>query len=191
MLVIYKKGIEYALDHVELEQFNQASELIEHYIKGHNPILVFGNGASAIIANHIETDFNKGIRHDTNLRPDVRSLVSNMSMLTALSNDIGYNDVFSEQIAWQDHALVWGISSSGSSPNIVSAFNMAKTMHFQTIAFVGFDGGLVKKDKLADIIVHIDVNNYGISEDCHMILAHAICQRIRTENANNREIVRL
>lgn len=144
-------------------------------------ILVIGNGGSAAVADHWSCDHTKGIRGDTSLTPNVRSLAQNVSMITAIGNDIGYEEIFSKQIEYcqEYHALVLAISSSGSSPNIVKGLKAARDRNYSTLAFVGFDGGEVVKGNMADNIVHVKANNYGVVEDCHQMLMHIIAQNLR------------
>lgn len=151
----------------------------------HNtPILVFGNGGSAAIAEHLSCDFTKGIAHDSPVRhPTVESLVSNQSLITAIANDYGYENIFEKQIDWSkhDHALAFAISSSGNSENIVRGLKRATVKQFPTVALVGFDGGYVLRNKLANIIVHVKSYDYGIVEDSHQIIMHCVAQQLRLE----------
>ena len=97
-------------------------------------------------------------------------------MLTALGNDISYDDIFSEQLKFyltdKDALLV--VSSSGNSPNVVKACEYAYAKGVPTIAFVGFSGGRLKE--IATHVVHVDVQNYGIVEDIHMSFIHVLTQ---------------
>lgn len=145
-------------------------------------VLTIGNGGSAAIADHWSCDHTKGVRGDTRLFPNVRSLAQNVSMVTAIANDISYDEIFSQQINYcqEDYALVLAVSSSGNSPNIVKGLQAARDRGYGTIAFVGFDGGKVVKDNMADYILHVKSNNYGVVEDCHQILMHIVAQNLRT-----------
>ncbi len=141
-----------------------------------------GNGGSAAIADHTVCDCSKG----TNVpgTPPFRtvSLASNVPMLTALANDISYDDVFSEQLKYYltDKDAVLVVSSSGNSPNVVKACEYAKAQGVPTVAFVGFKGG--KLAEIADTVVHIAVDNYGIVEDTHQSLIHVLTQYMRARN---------
>ena len=103
-------------------------------------------------------------------------------MLTALANDISYDAVFSEQLKYYltDKDAVLVVSSSGNSPNVVNACAYAKDQGVPTIAFVGFKGG--KLAEIADTVVHIAVDNYGIVEDTHQSLIHMLTQYMRARN---------
>ena len=139
---------------------------------------VAGNGGSAGIANHAVCDCSKGTYSEDRRPLRVTSLSANTPLLTALGNDISYDDVFSEPLKYylteKDAVLV--VSSSGNSPNVVKACEYAKSKGIPTIAFVGFGGGKVKE--IADCVVHADIRNYGIVEDIHMSLIHCLTQYI-------------
>jgi D-sedoheptulose 7-phosphate isomerase len=139
-------------------------------------VWVAGNGGSAAIADHSVCDATKGTHVEG--QPPLRtiSLSSNPAMLTAISNDIGYEDVFRRQLSYylKPNDAVLLVSSSGNSPNVIEACRYAKGRGIPTIAFVGFDGGALRE--LADHAVWIPVDNYGIVEDTHQSLVHVITQ---------------
>ena len=141
-----------------------------------------GNGGSAAIADHTVCDCSKGT-HVPGVAPfRTISLASNVPMLTALANDISYDAVFSEQLKYymtdKDALLV--VSSSGNSPNVVNACEYAKAEGVPTVAFVGFKGG--KLAEVADVTVHIAVDNYGIVEDTHQSLIHMLTQYMKARS---------
>ena len=178
----YKKMINGALDSIDQEALHQFSEKIYNVALSRTPLLVCGNGGSAAIAEHMSCDHTKGVCMDTNLDPFVIPLASNVSLMTAIANDIGYHEVFSKQVEWfsDPDAVVLVISSSGNSPNILKALQAAKLRGMYSIALVGFDGGAAKD--LANLAVHVKSDNYGVVEDCHQIIMHMVAQNIRTEN---------
>lgn len=165
---------------VDQEKVNQAYDLL---LNNMSNVVIFGNGGSAAIADHFCCDFLKGIQSDTNLRPKCISLASNGPLVSALSNDYSYSTIFSKQIYYHEPSLAIAVSSSGNSDNIVNGLITARANGVKTLALVGFDGGRVLRDNLADVIVHIDCNNYGIVEDAHMMVLHALVQKIRTDFA--------
>jgi phosphoheptose isomerase len=138
-----------------------------------------GNGGSASIANHMQCDHLKNIRTATDLRPSVVSLCANVELLTAVANDMGYDNVFVYQLQSQVRPgdVLIAISSSGRSPNIVRALSWAKDQGLRTIAITGFNGGPARE--LADAAVHVECSNYGIVEDLHQSIMHALAQYIR------------
>jgi phosphoheptose isomerase len=155
-----------------------AAVLIDAYTRGR---LVFscGNGGSAAISNHLQCDHVKGIRTATDIAPRVVSLSSNVELLTAIANDIGYSEVFAYQLQSQASArdVLIAVSSSGRSPNILRGLSWAREHGLRTIALTGFDGGEART--LADVCIHVDTCNYGIIEDVHQTIMHALAQYIR------------
>ena len=138
-----------------------------------------GNGGSASIANHMQCDHMKGVRTATDLSPNVLSLSTNVELLTAIANDTGYENVFVHQLQWQSQQgdVLVAVSSSGRSPNIVRALSWARESGLRTIAITGFDGGAAKA--VAEVSIHVDCTNYGIVEDLHQAIMHALAQYIR------------
>lgn len=143
-------------------------------------VFVAGNGGSAAIADHMVCDCSKGTHVDGYPPFRTMSLASNVPMLTALANDISYDAVFSEQLKYYltDRDALLVVSSSGNSPNVIEACKYANDMGVPTIAFVGFKGGKLKE--LARHVVHVEVENYGIVEDTHQSLIHAMTQYMKT-----------
>jgi phosphoheptose isomerase len=155
-----------------------AAILAEAYLRGAR-MFSCGNGGSASIANHMQCDHVKGIRTATDLSPHVLSLSANVELLTAIANDTGYENVFIHQLASQSEPgdVLVAVSSSGRSPNIVRALTWARDSGLRTIAITGFDGGAARA--VAEVGVHVDCANYGIVEDLHQAIMHALAQYIR------------
>ncbi len=175
----YKNTLNKTLNSVNLKNLNKFSNVLENTIlKGRN-IFVCGNGGSAAIANHLVCDYIKLMRKNTSLKPKVISLSSNNELITAISNDFSYDKIFSEQLEYlakKDDLLIM-ISSSGNSKNIVSALRYCKKNKIKTVGFSGFSGGYLSKK--ADINIHFNCENYGISEDSHHIIMHVAIQYMR------------
>ena len=139
---------------------------------------VAGNGGSAAIGDHTVCDVTKGTH--TEGQPTIKSisLTSNTAMLTALGNDLDYEQVFSQQLKYylgKNDALLL-VSSSGNSPNVVKACEYANSRGVPTIAFVGFKGGKLRR--IAKHCVWIPIENYGMAEDAHQSLMHVTTQYI-------------
>lgn len=157
-------------------------------IQNRRTIYVCGNGGSAAISDHFLCDHSKGIHIDTDMRPKIVSLPSCAPIVTAIANDISYDDVFSYQLkmfADPDDLLIV-ISSSGNSTNIIKALEQANEIGMNTIAFVGFEGG--KAVEIANIPLHVKQYNYGIVEDAHQALMHILAQQIRLKYLNKSTI---
>jgi phosphoheptose isomerase len=165
-----------SIDMVQVDR--AASMLVQAYIR-RAAVFSCGNGGSAAIANHLQCDHLKGVRTGTDLMPRVVSLSSSIELVTAIANDVAYEDIFTYQLQSQSQPgdVLVAISSSGRSPNIIGALLWARSHDVLTIALTGFDGGDAKQ--LADVVIHIDCGNYGIVEDLHQATIHAIAQYIR------------
>lgn len=152
--------------------------LVEAYARG-GRMFSCGNGGSASIANHMQCDHLKGIRTGTDLAPQVLSLTANVEVLTAIANDIGYHDVFTYQLQSQASTgdVLIAVSSSGRSRNIVDALTWARDHGLRTIAITGFDGGAART--AAEVAIHVDCTNYGVVEDLHQAVMHALAQYVR------------
>lgn len=165
--------------------FEKAAELIwlTSISNYRNNIYTIGNGASASIAQHWACDYTKGCKKG-GLRPRVISLAANIPLMTAISNDISYDDVYSFQIdaLGQEGDVLVAISSSGNSPNVVKAIEKAKEMKVKTIALTGFSPDN-KCAQLADISIHVDCHEYEATEDVHQAIMHMIAKYIRAKKS--------
>lgn len=164
---------------IEREQINSAAIILKSAINRDATIFCCGNGGSAAIANHMVCDHQKGINTDTAYQPKVVSLSANVELLTAVSNDIGYADVFSYPL--RIHArkgdVLLAISSSGNSENIVRVLSAASELGMTTISLTGFMGGRCRS--MADASIHVESHNYGVVEDVHQSCMHILAQYIR------------
>ena len=142
-------------------------------------LYVCGNGGSAAIANHLLCDFAKGIQTDTELLPRVISLSANLELITAIANDIAFEDCFVYQLrtAARPGDVLLTISSSGDSENVVRAVEWAGANEVQSIALTGFDGG--RSARLAAVNIHVTGDNYGVVEDTHQSIMHIFSQYLR------------
>ena len=173
------KLFEVAMD-VNQPKIDEAYSLL---LKNMDNVVIFGNGGSAAIADHFCADFVKGVRSDTDLKPKCTSLTSNGPLLTALANDMDYGNIFQNHISYHRPSLAIAVSSSGNSTNVTRGLEFANFIGAKTIALVGFDGGKVLKENMADVVIHVNSNNYGIVEDSHMMILHSLVQKIRTDHS--------
>lgn len=164
---------------IEQSALDGAAQLLLEAYQGGRRVFACGNGGSAAIANHLQCDHLKGIRTTTDLLPRVVSLSSNVELITAIANDVAYDDVFAFQLQSQSSAgdVLIAISSSGRSANIVRALAWARDNRLRTIALTGFSGGEARA--LADVTIHVDGTNYGVVEDVHQAVMHGLAQYIR------------
>ena len=144
-----------------------------------------GNGGSAATAEHLSCDFSKGSCTNTDLNIKVFSLNSNVALMTAIANDISYEDVFSYQLNRFAKAndILLAFSVSGTSKNIIKCAKIAKKKKIKIISFTGFNGGELKN--LSSYNINFLSNNFGIVEDCHLTIMHYISQYIRNIKFKN------
>lgn len=166
----------------DLSVLDKIAALVKETISNGNFIYICGNGGSAGIANHSLCDFLKCVRTDTDLLPRVMSLAAHTEMNSALANDISYDEVFAYQLQSMGRPgdLVWTVSSSGDSENVVRALQVARDQGMASISFTGFSGG--RSRELADLNAHVNAQNYGVIEDVHMAFIHILTQYLRMTN---------
>jgi D-sedoheptulose 7-phosphate isomerase len=163
---------------VPREPLERALELLlEAQMLGRR-IYVMGNGGSASIASQFVCNFAKTATVDGVPPMRAFALTDNTPSLTAWANDFGYDQIFAGQIAAlvEPGDVVIGISVSGKSPNIVAGLLAATDAGARTIGLLGFDGGHALN--LVDVAVHIPYDDYGLVEDTHMAIGHALTRAI-------------
>ena len=185
----YNNKLSNALKKEHFEELEKITRTLEKKIRLKNKIFVCGNGGSASIANHFLCDFNKGIKYSSNkkLIPKVLSLNNSIETITAISNDINYNQIFNYQLenySEKGDVLVV-ISSSGKSKNIINAVKYAFKNKLNIISFIGF--GNNKFIKIAsNHYINLNLKNYGITEDIFQAMMHMISQYLRKKNSKNK-----
>lgn len=139
-------------------------------------VFLCGNGGSAGNAIHLANDFLYGIAKTTGGGLKVLALSANAAVLTCLANDVGYEHIFSEQLAVQAQKgdLLIALSGSGNSGNIVRAIEQAKVMGVKSFAILGFTGGQCMQ--LADVPIHFPVDDMQIAEDLQLVVGHMLMQ---------------
>ena len=164
---------------VDRDKLAQAADVLEQIYKKNKTLYVCGNGGSAAISDTFVCDHTKLVQTDANLSARVVSLTGNMPMLTAIANDLSYDDIFLFQLKtlanFGDALLT--ISASGDSENVVKAAIWARKNKMEVIAFTGFSGG--RMANLATVNLHVKADNYGVIEDVHQSLMHILAQFIR------------
>ncbi len=149
----------------------------EAFLQG-NKLLLCGNGGSPSTASHITNDF---IGHMKNWERDgypAIALTADISVLTALSNDFGYDQVFAKQVValGKPKDVLWAFSGSGNSQNILLAVNKAKEKQMKTVVFTGKNGGKLKE--LADVWIPVNTDELMLAEALHLFYIHSIAETI-------------
>ena len=188
----YIKSLSSTFNSINTKSLSRIVKLLENaYKKKGIKVLVCGNGGSAAISNHFACDHQKILSETGKIKPIIISLCSNSSLMTAISNDNSYFDIFSDQIkqigSKGDVLII--ISSSGKSQNVIKALRTAKKMSIKTVSFTGFSGGLSKK--LANYNIHINSSNYGIIESMHHNVMNIISQYIKNKILGKNKIKKI
>ena len=159
---------------LDVETINAIMNAIKESQEKGNSIFICGNGGSAATASHYCCDFNKGVSGDMPKNTSFICLSDNIPTMTAIANDLSYDEVFSYQLnnRMKPGDMLMVISGSGNSKNIVKAMEVAKEKGNQIIGLCGYDGGKVKE--MSNICFYVNINNMQIVEDIHMILDHCM-----------------
>lgn len=162
---------------LDFQEFNIILKVLQETMNSGHSIWIGGNGGSSSISQHFVTDFAKGnvADHRTEKRK-IHSLNSHDALVSAISNDIGYESIFTFQIQkyMEENDLLILISSSGNSANVVNAAKLASNSGIKSIALTGFGGGELAI--LCDHKIVVQSRNYGVVEDIHMSLLHIASQ---------------
>lgn len=152
----------------------EAAKAIARAFKAERKVLLFGNGGSAADAQHIAAEFMNRFLIERPPLPAI-ALTTDTSILTSISNDYAFDEIFSKQIKalGKKGDIALGISTSGNSPNVLKAFRVAKKGGIVTIALVG-DGG--KAAALADIALCVPSKNIPRVQEAHVAVAHILCE---------------
>jgi len=180
----YCSYVQRLLSEIDTESVKRVVDCFLKARANNKTIYFAGNGGSASTASHFAQDMGEIGRKIRGKGFRTQSINDNVSVLTAISNDYSYDNVFSLQIEYNfdlgDVLVV--ISASGNSPNVIKAINLAKEKGGVTVGLVGFeDGGRLAQ--ICDHVVHIksQKGEYGPVEDLHLILNHMIVSYLMME----------
>ena len=172
----YIKKLSAILSEINPDDVANIVEALEKTLEDKSRVYIIGNGGSAATASHMVNDLGAGLRRRDIVNFDVVSLADNTPVVTAISNDIGYENIFYMQMKGlvKKNDIVIAISCSGDSPNIVKAVDYAQNVGCKILGITGFSGGYLKQ--ISDINFHINApkDDYGLVEDAHMVLDHII-----------------
>jgi len=147
-------------------------------------VMICGNGGSAANAMHLANDLLYGVSKSRKPGIRVLALSANSSVMTCLANDEGYEHIFSLQLAvhGQPGDVLIVLSGSGNSPNILQALDQARTQGIKSYAILGYTGGKAKA--MADVAIHLPIDDMQISEDFQLIIGHMIMQYLKMNQPN-------
>jgi D-sedoheptulose 7-phosphate isomerase len=172
----YFQRLNTIVEQVDLNAVNRIFQQLRLARDRGSRVFIAGNGGSASTASHWVSDLGKATKRSGQDSFQVTCLSDNISWLTALANDEGYDRVFAGQLenfARRDDLLIV-ITASGNSPNLVRAVEFARSKGLKTIGLLGFDGGLLK-DMVDDLVwVKTEKGQYELVEDAHMVVCHVL-----------------
>jgi D-sedoheptulose 7-phosphate isomerase len=164
-------------DEKQIEIISKVVKCMIDAYKNNKKVIVFGNGGSAADAQHMVAELVGRYKKE---RPPLEavSLNTNVSTLTALGNDYGYEMVFSRQLesCAKQGDVVIGITTSGKSPNVIKAIEVAKKIGCVTVVLTGKDGGTIKN--LVDYCICVPSNDTPRIQEVHITIIHIICDLV-------------
>ena len=160
-----------------VETLAAAAEAITKAIKQNGTVYICGNGGSAADAQHIAAEFVGRFERERKPLPAV-ALTTNTSVITAIANDYGFENVFIKQVEAlvREGDILWAISTSGTSPNIIAAAESAKKKGALVLAFTGSSNS--KLEQIADICFCANSESTARSQEIHQIAYHIICDLV-------------
>ncbi|OGQ13527.1 MAG: phosphoheptose isomerase [Deltaproteobacteria bacterium RBG_19FT_COMBO_46_12] len=183
------------MENIILKRFKESSEVKTRFLKENLPILLdviklvsqtfeagnklffFGNGGSAADAQHLAAEFVNRYVMDRPPLPAI-ALTTDTSILTSVSNDFAFNEIFAKQLRalGKDGDVAIGITTSGSSPNVIKAFEVAKEMGMKTVGLTGNDGGIIVK--MADFTLVVPSTSTPRIQEAHILIGHILCEMV-------------
>ncbi|MCX8012181.1 MAG: D-sedoheptulose 7-phosphate isomerase [Desulfobacterota bacterium] len=179
IISIFKESAEIKVRFAEenFPRIEQVVKVIIQALRRGNKILLFGNGGSAADAQHIAAELVNRYLFDRNPLPAI-ALTTDTSILTSISNDLGFEEVFARQLValGKKDDIAWGITTSGNSLNIIRAFRVAKELGLITVGFTGKGGGAVAS--LVDYNFNVVSDSTPRIQEAQLTLAHVICELV-------------
>lgn len=183
------------MENIILKRFKESSEVKTRFLKENlsklldviklvsqsfevgNKLFFFGNGGSAADAQHLAAEFVNRYLIDRPPLPAI-ALTTDTSILTSISNDFSFNEIFSKQLKalGKEGDVAIGISTSGNSSNIIKAFEVAKEMGIKTVALTGNDGG--EMAKMANVSLIVPSTSTPRIQEAHILIGHILCEMV-------------
>ena len=159
------------------ESLIRAATIVVEAFNNENKLMIFGNGGSAADAQHIAAEFVNRFKIERPPLPAM-ALTTDTSILTSVSNDYTFDDVFSKQVKalGMEGDVAWGMSTSGSSVNVLDALAVARDRGLRTIGMTGSDDG--KMAEVSQVLLKVDADNTARIQECHITMAHIICELV-------------
>jgi len=152
-------------------------KLVSHTFEAGNKLFFFGNGGSAADAQHLAAEFVNRYVMDRPPLPAI-ALTTDTSILTSVSNDLAFDEIFAKQLRalGKEGDVAIGISTSGNSPNIIKAFEVAKEIGMKRVALTGNNGGVISK--MADFSLVVPSTSTPRIQEVHILIGHILCEMV-------------
>jgi D-sedoheptulose 7-phosphate isomerase len=179
----YLDQVRSALEALPRDRLAELGEMLYRAYRNGKQVFTLGNGGSASTASHMATDLAKNTIGPNMRRFRVLSLNDNAAMLTALANDLGFENIFREQLQNLIHPgdLLIAVSASGNSPNVLHAIRYAHKQSAEVAGILGFEGG--EAARLVDVAIVVPSTHYGVVEDVHLIINHILVDYFKAKLA--------
>tara|TARA_B110000008_G_C16770239_1_gene484323 strand:- start:166 stop:732 length:567 start_codon:yes stop_codon:yes gene_type:complete len=166
--------------HELINEVASCAQLCIDCINNGGKILLFGNGGSAADAQHIAAELVGRYKIERKGIPAI-ALTTDTSILTSISNDFEYSEIFSRQVEAlaNNTDVVIGISTSGNSKNVINALILATKLGCKTIGFSGNEGG--QMNKICDLNIIVPSHDTPRIQEMHIVIGHTICHLIDQE----------
>jgi D-sedoheptulose 7-phosphate isomerase len=152
----------------------RATDLLQETFTAGRKLLVFGNGGSSADAQHLSAELVGRFSRERGPLPAI-ALTTNQAILTAWSNDHAFDDIFARQVEalGQPGDIAWGISTSGTSPNVVNGLRRARERRLRTIGLTGQSGGTMAE--FCDVLLAVPLTDTARIQEVHLVTYHSIC----------------
>lgn len=172
----YLKRLGSAAQKIPLDAVKQLADALLGCWRDRRQLFIFGNGGSAGNAIHLANDYLYGVSRLAGHALRVHALPANSAVLTCLANDEGYEHIFAHQLAVlaEPGDIALAFSGSGNSPNVLRALEFCRERGVRSFAVLGYSGGKAKA--LADVPIHVAVDDMQVSEDLQLIVGHMLMQ---------------
>ena len=174
VLQSYQQELIQAIRQIDHTEFEKATALLLDAYHQDRQVFIVGNGGSAGTANHFVCDFGKNAVQGERRRFRIHSLCDNVEMITALGNDIAFEQIFAFQLGNQMRPgdVLMVISASGNSPDLVRALEYAREKHGHIVSLAGFQGGKIRE--MSEVCMVAEMSSYERIEDMHLMILHMV-----------------
>ena len=174
LLDAYRAELITHIEKIDSAQFQAFIEVLLYAYREDKQVFIVGNGGSAATANHFVCDFGKNAVQGDKRRFRILSLCDNIEKITALGNDISFEEIFRQQLMnlMNDGDVIIAVSASGNSPDLVRALEYAHKKNGRILSLAGFQGGKLKE--LSEVCMVAEMSSYERIEDMHLIILHMI-----------------